>query len=157
MNSILYWAITVAIIAIGVTVFKYNQKGIPLSNLFKREGLGILRGIIIFILFPIIIWLIIGHYTKVWADEWRGFSYTEITIGGEQTFKQSPMCEQGEPSDKLTSNGEIKQNIVEYKTNRFAWSTDVGYRHHSCWMNEDRFNYDALFISTSLKICWKDC
>lgn len=83
----------------------------------------------------------------------RWFAYTEVYGGLESTFKQSPQCQNGSSSNRLTSNGGIRQNVYESYDRNF--SLNLKYTHHSCAFNRDRNGYDALGFELNYRFNWR--
>ena len=137
-----------------------------LKSFFRTDdGLGVLKGIILFMLFGV---LIAGYSVFVRGQDCLGchtyhddspysravveaprqgwFLYSKLFLGLDYTKKQSPMCERGGPDDHLTSNGGLLFNI--YTFNRFE--LNAKYTHHSCAFSPDAKSYDALGIELDL-------
>ena len=81
-------------------------------------------------------------------DKGEWFDYGRIYMGVDQTRGQSPQCEDGGPSDKLTSNGGFEAGI--YTLGRFG--SYLKYTHHSCAISPDNKSYDAAGFVIEYKI-----
>jgi hypothetical protein len=90
---------------------------------------------------------------KVKADGFKDLTYlnyAEVYIGMDYTNKLSPQCHEGEYSDRLTSNGGAKLNLIRTESRRVEFNTI--YTHHSCAYNRDREQYDAIGMQLTWKI-----
>lgn len=76
-------------------------------------------------------------------------NYAEVYIGMDYTNKLSPQCHKGQYSDRLTSNGGFRLNLIQTESRRVEVNTT--YIHHSCAYNRDREQYDAV----GLQMTWK--
>lgn len=115
------------------------------KSYFKtKTGKRVWGGIVWFILFGL---LFVGVSEFARADKpgtW--FSYGEVYLGVDWTFDDpSPQCVKqggGGIDSRGTSNGGIRINIYESFDSRFHFNTK--YTHHSCALNTDRNQYDAI-------------
>ena len=120
---------------------------------YFKKNLGILKGIVMFTGAFIIIAILSLWGGKVKADSLKDltyFNYAEVFVGMDYTKKLSPMCYTGEYSDRLTSNGGVRLNLVRTMSKRVEVNTL--YTHHSCAYNKDREQYDAVGVQVTWKI-----
>lgn len=142
-----------SVIALVALILVWQIKGIDeIKAYFKtRDGKGVLVGIATFIGI-----FIFGSILSMFAradDHGRWVNYFDIYAGIEDTFKQSPQCEAGMYSDKLTSNGGIVFNVYESYDKMFNF--EGVYRHHSCALNPDSKSYDAVGVQIKYRL-WGD-
>lgn len=85
-----------------------------------REGLGILRGIILapaaILIIGFVLWLILP--AKAHAGTW--FNDASVFVGLDYTNKSSPQCERNSVDDRGTSNLGARLNIWESNSRGFA-------------------------------------
>lgn len=142
--------------ALGLLIMQKKNPGFLKSLITTREGKGILKGPILFVLFGIAVVLISLFASKAFSkshDEGRWFAYGEVFLGLDVTNKQSPMCEDGDNSSRLTSNGGLRVNVYQSADQLFEWNQK--YTHHSCAFNVDDKSYDALGWEFSYKFWGK--
>ncbi len=143
------------IFTILVAIFMWQFKGDvkKIVAYFKKE-VGILWGIIVFTgSFIVIALLTLLLPSKAEANgfkELKYFQYAEVYIGMDYTKKLSPQCHEGEYSDRLTSNGGARMNLLQTQGKRVEVNTY--YLHHSCAYNIDREQYDAVGIQVTWKL-----
>jgi hypothetical protein len=114
-----------------------SLRGVNLKEYFNtKAGKGILKGIILAMLFAILFLFLSNAKAGTW------FNDADVFAGLESTKKSNPMCVEGTPDDKTGSNLGLTLNI--YRDNRF--SVNGKYTHHSCAFSEDDRSYDALGI-----------
>lgn len=137
---------------LGITLlWKFKGKVGDIVSYFKRN-LGVLKGIVLFVGAFIVVAVATLWVSSTQADGLKDltyFNYAEIFVGMDHTKKLSPMCHTGEHSDRLTSNGGIKLNLVSTMSQRVEVNTL--YTHHSCAYNRDREQYDAFGV----QVVWK--
>ena len=110
-----------------------------------KNGKKALTGIVIFIGLSVVTVL---SFADDRGGDW--FNYGELYLGLD-TFKgQSPQCEDGQKSTRITSNGGVRANIYRSSDKRFE--TNVKYTHHSCAFNGDRNTYDGLGVELTYKL-----
>lgn len=141
------WAFVIAIV---VTFFFFLIREFQTWNELKRfhstkKGKGVILGWILFTGFFISIALLFPPRAR--GDEY----HTEIFMGLDATFSQSPQCREGEYSDRITSNGGIRQPVGNGIFNSEFY---VGYLHHSCAFEEDRNSFDAFGAGLSIPM-WR--
>jgi len=103
-----------------------------------REGKGVLFGLIGAPLVALLIGALGGC---------AGPQKIQVFAGLEATKGQSPMCEAGGASDRLTSNLGVKHLITISKDGRTRIENTL--RHHSCAITEDREGYDAFGMTVT--------
>ena len=118
-----------------------------------REGLGVLKGIALFAVgvpaVVLFITFLLGLFgSKAAAGEY--FAFGDLYLGLDNTNKPSPMCEDGDNSSRLTSNGGLIANIYRSDDQRFQLNTK--YTHHSCAFNADDKSYDALGLEVRYRL-----
>lgn len=123
----------------------YSLRSVNKLEYFKTStGLGILKGIVLAVLFSIGV----GLASYAIADEPKWFPTAEVYAGIDQTFDNSPMCVKGSVDDQATSNLGIDITIYEY--NNFSIASK--YTHHSCAFGEDSEGYDGIGVVLRYKL-----
>ena len=155
MNAILLFMLFV--LAITVISMFYGTGGLEgVKKLLTDEStLGIRAGIYKFVGFGLAVAtiLLVIAYSQQSKAEW--FKFTQLELGLDATNGQSPQCEDGPNSDKLTSNGGLTQNIFFHKENNYQVEFNVPWTHHSCAFNDDRNGYDGIGVEARLTWYWK--
>ncbi len=121
----------------------YKKKSIGEKFWKTKDGKNVPGGIGFFWLIIIIVSLLgLFQCNKAEAgDVGDWFPYVDISIGIENTFHVSPMCEEGGYNDRLTSNLKIAAGVWVHHDGTF-WIELYG-RHHSCGFNKDHYRYDS--------------
>lgn len=147
MNSGILFILAVLCVALIALLVVFKSPGRMVRYFKTKEGKGVLAGIALFISFGVI--FVFGP--KVFAEERHGtwFKYGEVFLGLDSTNHQSPMCDDGQNSSRLTSNGGLRFNIYQSGDKRFEFNTK--YTHHSCAFNADSKGYDAPGIELNYK------
>lgn len=146
--SAIQFIVVSLVVAIIVTAFFFKKSGVDFVDYIKtREGKGALASAIKFIAVAVSVVLVWGALTssaeaKVSRGDW--LAYSEVFVGLDHTFSQSPQCEIGSVSDRVTSNGGFRANV--YRSVDRAFHANIKYTHHSCAFNDDRNSYDAIGI-----------
>ena len=140
MNSGLLFIATTLIVAIVAILWAYKSPSNAIRYFKTSEGKKVLKGILAFIAFGVI--LVLATACNPAHADW--FEYGEVYIGLDRTNEVSPQCLQDGPDDKMTSNGGIRANVYQSDDKRF--SLNGKYTHHSCAFNPDRNTYDGAGI-----------
>lgn len=142
MTDLVYFIVAMIVTTVGWAAWSLRNESF--IEYFKtRDGLGILKGIVLAILFAVIL----AASSKVFAEDgW--FTEGEVFAGIDQTFNPSPMCIRGSVDDKATSNIGIRVNVWESGN----FSIRSKYTHHSCAFGEDDSGYDAIGIELVFKL-----
>lgn len=114
-----------------------------------KDGLGILKGIIlapvIIIIIALFLFLIPGaHAQGTW------FNDASVFAGLDYTKKLSPQCERNAIDDRGTSNLGVKLNIWESESRRVRVNSK--YTHHSCALGVDDRQYDGVGVELEWKV-----
>jgi hypothetical protein len=145
MDSGLMFILATLIFAV-VLVFVVFKTPANVVGYFKtKEGLGVLKGIVLFIL----VGIVLVFASKTFSEE-NWLTYGEVFLGVDNTFAVSPNCLGGGLNDRLTSNGGVRLNLYKSSDGKFEWNTQ--YTHHSCAFNVDREGYDAIGMQMSYKL-----
>lgn len=96
------------IISVTLTIILFVKK--PKDYFNTKEGKGVLSGIVLVTLLALL--LVILFPSKAQAEEYEYLASAELFVGLDHTRKISPMCYQGDNSDKLTSNVGVKSSII---------------------------------------------
>lgn len=134
------------LLVLALSMLIYIGSPRKIYRFFKTSnGAKVLFGVVAFIfgLGSLVVFSLWAQ--KAEAEELEYFSYAEVFIGVDNTFKVSPQCFPGENSDKATSNGGVRMSIVRNK----RASVNVKYTHHSCAFNQDRETYDAIGLEAT--------
>lgn len=141
MDSKTMFAVTV----IGMALFFLFLQFKTVPNMIKyfktKEGRGVLVGIVLFVGIGLL-------SVSVFAEN-KYLAYGEVFLGIDNTKNTSPMCEPSKNSDRLTSNGGFRLNLVQSEDRRFEFNTK--YTHHSCAFGSDRKSYDAIGLEATYK------
>lgn len=105
-----------------------------------REGRGVLFGLFVAPAVALALVLIAGCSSHS----------VRVVAALDHTFDQSPMCEQGGASDRLTSNLELKYTSVISADGRTHLQS--GYRHHSCAISKDAESYDGVYLGVEREL-----
>jgi hypothetical protein len=119
----------------GLFLLAVNHYGA--AWLKTRAGKGVLAGLIGAPLVAIFLSLLAG--CSALENKRAG-----LFVGIEGTKNQSPQCEKGGASDRLTSNLGLKA-CGDNGGDEYC----VVYRHHSCAITPDRESYDAFGIEAT--------
>lgn len=114
-----------------------------MKEYFKtKAGKRVLSGVIVFILSGALV-VVISEVARADIPKGTWFNYGEVFLGVDWTYQNpSPQCKDDGPDSRGTSNGGIRFNIYESYDKRFHFNTK--YTHHSCALNSDRNQYDAI-------------
>lgn len=168
MSSIVMFVLGIMLVVVALLAFAAKRLGgLPQLIDYLKVNKGITAGIIGFVLFGLVIATAFGATPANAAElekppdaaqvaktksesnvEW--FAFGKVYLGIDSTFKQSPQCEPGDVSDRLTSNGGLIVNILQSKDKRFEFNSK--YTHHSCAFNGDRNSYDAVGLSVEYRL-----
>ena len=160
MNALSYFLIS--ILAIVSLILLYYLGSPRKAYNYLRENLGIAKGIVLatVILGGIAILL---TYSSRSSAEWKAFSYTEVYLGVEFEEGRNRFCDPGDIEDRLSSNLGLEQNIFQFKETpirengkpiAYSFDLNLKYTHHSCVLNEDNGDYDAIGPSLKFRIDW---
>lgn len=144
IQGIFFFVISLVSVALVATlVFVKNPK-----MYFKtKEGLGVLKGILIVLASSVVLAIVFSYANKARAIEY--FDYAEVFVGLDATKKVSPVCDAGQNSDRLTSNVGVRANLV--RSDDGMSYVNAKYTHHSCAFNPDRGSYDALGLEVTYR------
>ena len=144
------WMFVVSILLLGIVSILWAYRGPKnfLEYIKTKDGKGVLKGIILFVSLGIVLVIFSAVANADTKGKW--FAWGELFMGLDQTFNQSPMCHDGDYSDKITSNGGLRINVFESGDSKF--SLNGKYTHHSCAFNPDDASYDALGIEATYKL-----
>jgi len=163
----------VFLISLGLILF-YKANGIEIkSNAMGGIKAFWLFGVIVGLLMLAIVYLT-GFIGKAEAaeteliDEFNWAAFLELGLGLDYVSNgdKSPQCEptgtgyDNGPNDRLTSNGGIKLNIMEYrkeilvenKPKLLSFEVNGKYTHHSCAVSDDDLMYDGTGIQAVFRI-----
>ena len=126
-DGLVQFNLTVVAVALGIIAY-FSRNGKRL----KKSALG---GIIAFAAAGILLASISSYVSAGW------FEYGEVYLGVDRTLSHTGTCDEGENSDRMTSNGGLVGNLYRSDDKRFSWNGKL--THHSCISNGDRFIYDA--------------
>lgn len=161
-SAIMFIGAIIATAAIlTLVVFKSPTKAI--SYLKTPDGKKVLAGIAWFLVFGVVL-AALSQCVKAdgqdsaaedrkeikSADSGEWFAYGEVFIGVDRTTQVSPMCDEGGPDDRLTSNGGIRANVYQSADKRFEFNTK--YTHHSCAFGQDNESYDAIGVEFTYRL-----
>ena len=114
-----------------------------------KDGLGILRGIIIAPLAVLIIGVVLALLpSKAEAGTW--FNDASVFAGLDYTKKISPMCDANDIDDRGTSNLGVKMNLWQSESKNVR--VNPKYTHHSCALGADNKQYDAVGVELEWKV-----
>lgn len=146
MTALTAFSSTVLLIAMLATMYNFKDCSEMYAYFKTRRGKKVLKGIIIFIAFG----LGTASISDAIAEEYEFFDYGEVYLGIDSTRNTSPQCGHGEYSERMTSNGGLRVNLIKSKNDLFEFN--VKYTHHSCAFNDDINNYDALGVEAVYKL-----
>lgn len=109
-----------------------------------RTGKGILKGIVLAVVFAVALALLSGCAGGTY------FNDASVYAGLDHTKKLSPQCEDRGPDNRTTSNLGLRGNLYESQDGRFR--TNAKYTHHSCAFSPDDKSYDALGVELEYKL-----
>jgi hypothetical protein len=136
-----------ALIVSLVVWFLWSFRGKSFSEIksyFKSDdGLGVLKGIVIAVVFAMVLVILPGCSGTYFND-------ASVYAGLDYTKNQSPQCEDSGPDSHTTSNLGLRGNIYESEDGKFR--TNAKYTHHSCAFSPDDASYDAVGIEMEYKI-----
>jgi hypothetical protein len=127
----------------------FKGKVLDIFKYFK-ENLGVTKGVVIFTGAFILLAVLSLWVREASASQLTYFNYGEVFIGADYTKKLSPQCYSGGRNDRLTSNGGVKVNLL--RTQSRIVEVNSYYIHHSCFINEDREQYDAFGVQVTWKL-----
>lgn len=135
------------VLALVIWIFsKFNWKWDDFVNHWKTTGDGAWGSIFKAIAVVTALAVVIGVLTGQKAEAgW--FEYTELYAGVESTMDVSPMCDQSDIDDRVTSNIGIRQHVYSWRDISLVGN----YTHHSCAVGVDNEGYDAL----GLQFTWR--
>lgn len=148
MIDFMIFFIVIMLVVLGL--FLYTAKklgGIKEAASYIKNNEGITKGVVLAVLVTSIVGVILlGLYSSPAkaSDKYSVsfFDKTTVFAGIDNTFKSSPMCDGGVVSDKLTSNIGFQQHLISVDN----VSINARYTHHSCALNKDNYQYDALGV-----------
>ena len=140
MNDLIMFVVGMVVVVAIFYIIRVRQN--PLEYFATDDGLGILKGIVLAILFAVVL----GTGSKAFAGEW--FTTGEVEAGIDTTLSPSPMCKEGGVDDRSTSS--IGANVTIYEEGRF--SVKGTYTHHSCVFGIDDDGYDAVGVKLVFKL-----
>jgi hypothetical protein len=153
MFDLVFAVVGILLVLGGTLMWQFKGSIKDIVKYFKKN-LGVLWGIVFFTgAFIAIAVATLVFSPKAEADGIKDltyFNYAEVFVGMDYTKKLSPMCYKGEYSDRLTSNGGVRLNLVRTMSKRVEVNTL--YTHHSCAYNRDREQYDAFGVQVTWKI-----
>lgn len=146
--SLIFFIASIAVVAaIAILVFVKS----PGAYFKTKEGKGALSGILAATIGIAGIALVAGlAFKPAKANALEYLSTAEVYLGLDRTYKISPMCYQGENSDRITSNLGAKISLVRTDDQRAG--INLKYTHHSCAFNPDFRAYDAAGLEITYKI-----
>ena len=116
----------------------------------KPGNKNIVGGIKAFVGFGVIVSVIFFTIDYVRADT-RYFSFAEVYLGVDTLGSTSPQCEEGD-NDRLTSNGGLRGNFMQYTQNKLTFELNGKYTHHSGAFCVDNHIYDGVGIESVFRI-----
>lgn len=132
--------IIILLVVLGV-VFKSPKR---LRNYMRsQDGDGVKAGILKFVGLAIVVVFMGTLISKAASEPVKYFQFVDVYIGIDSPRSPSPFCASSGESDRLTSNGGLKVNLVESADDRFQ--ANWKYTHHSCALNRDISTYDAFY------------
>lgn len=144
-SPLLQFVAMLIIVTVGWGGFILLHKRVnPITYFMSQTGLGILKGIVLAILFAAVL-AFLGE--KAQADEVKWFKEAEVFTGLDYTNRTSPQCVAGGIDGRSTSNLGLKLNV--YQNGPFKVNSK--YTHHSCAFGEDDKGYDAFGIELIYK------
>lgn len=142
MSSKAMFIIAVLGIAIAALFYRFGSIRNMIGFFKTKDGRKVLAGIVIFVGLSLLT-------VTVFAES-KYFAYGEVSVGLDRTFNQSPQCKPSKNTDRLTSHGGVKINLVQSSDQRFELNTR--YTHHSCAFGSDRNTYDAFGLEATYKL-----
>lgn len=135
----------IAIIGLLLLVMIWRLGGLNWLDYFKtKTGLGILKGIVLAVLFAVVLALATGCSGGSYLND------ASVFAGLDMTKKPSPSCEEGTHDDQTTSNLGLRGNLYQSADERFR--TNLKYTHHSCALSPDAAQYDAVGLELEYKL-----
>lgn len=145
-NLLFISSVILTTIVLMLIVFKFNFR--KLFSYFRtKDGLGILKGIVIAVAVAVIL-AFADIVTAKEKGEW--WSYGEIYFGVDNTDRISPQCYRDGVNNRITSNLGAKANIFRSSDRKYEFN--IKYTHHSCAFNRDRYAYDAIGIEYTYRL-----
>ena len=127
------------LIGLGLLCFfwaTWSLWDVPVKKYFKsKTGLGILKGVVIALLFA-------AFFALIGCKQGTYFNDASVYFGLDHTKNISPQCMDDGADNRTTSNLGLRGNVYRSDDQRFF--VNGKYTHHSCAFNEDRNVYDAL-------------
>lgn len=125
----------------------WSLRGRNLREYFRtKTGLGILKGIVIAVLFAVGLVVIstLAGCSGTYVND------ASVYAGLDRTKKLSPQCEDVGPDTRTTSNLGLRLNLYQSRDERFR--TNTKYTHHSCAFSPDDRQYDAVGLEMEYKL-----
>lgn len=136
---------------LGYLFYKVDFSAYEFKEYFKtREGKGATASALKALLGLSLIYFTLSAFEANADDEY--FEYTEIFLGVDSTFKESPQCRSGSTDDKLTSNLGVTQHIYTWKDSNVFLT--ASWQHHSCVIGRDQNTYDAFGFKVTKRFDW---
>lgn len=148
VDALLYVVLMVAVL---LAYMAWRLRGVNWREYFStRDGLGILRGIVLapaaILLIGFVLWLILPSR----AIAGTFFNDASVFVGLDYTNKLSPQCERNSVDDRGTSNLGARLNLWESESR--AVRVNSKYTHHSCALGADDKQYDAVGVELEWKV-----
>lgn len=141
----LFLFLGLAVVVLSTLLLTKVGSPLKIIKYFKTDGKGAGVGIAMFVGGASVLVIIASLLFPAKAEaDITWFNEAEIFIGLDQTKKLSPMCHEGKYSDRITSNGGVRMNVM--RTTDSVVRVDVHYIHHSCAVNRDDRQYDAVGV-----------
>lgn len=148
MNSELMFSLSLIATLVVLMLIVFKSPKAILEYFKTKDGKGILKGIVLAIVFSLLLVVASVAFSSSEKGEW--FAYGKVYIGVDQTDTQSPQCYQGRINERLTSNLGVVSNI--YRSYDKKFEVNAKYTHHSCVFNKDRFGYDAIGVEYTYRL-----
>jgi len=156
MHAAWWFIITLGLMTLGLMLWKIGGPA-EIKRYFdqpKRDQ--VLAGIKVFVgvgFCVALLSLVVGILGKdARADsqvEW--FAFGEIYLGLDYTSQSpSPACFEEGASDRLTSNGGFRANLLQVDQGKFQ--VNGKYTHHSCALNDDKYLYDGFGLEAVYRL-----
>ena len=142
MDGKIQFIIFAVVLLVGWMAWSF--RGANIFNYLKtKDGLGILKGIVLVLLIAGVILFVSGCNGTYFND-------AHIFAGLDYANEDNGTCERKGVDDRTTSNVGIKANIYQSKDKTFR--ANGKYTHHSCAFNIDDHAYDAIGLEAEYKI-----
>lgn len=148
MNSELMFLLSIIATLVVMMLIVFKSPKAILEYFKTKDGKGILKGIVLAIVFSLLLVVASVAFSDEEKGEW--FAYGEVYVGMDRTNLQSPQCYSKGKDDKLTSNIGLKSNIYRSFDKKFEFNAK--YTHHSCVFNRDNYGYDAVGVEFTYKL-----